>query len=208
MSERVAQAIRERDAHVRAVIAWHFSPASGCPFWLSQMDVLGFDPREKIRRFDDLIEYFPSFDGDLYLRTVPAEQWQPKGFQGGGWSMFMTGGTTGEPKRRWGRRGILNPLDSDCAWDYHTFSEFLPAEGFPEGGSCLYIGPGGPRRLPIGVQVLARLRSAGFNVVDMDVAWMKNSKNTCQDAYKDELVERAIGAIKRDKPLWVFCPPV
>ena len=102
----------------------------------------------------------------------------------------------------------MDPERSDYAWDYTTFSDLLPQKGFPRGGSCLYIGPGGPRRLPLGVQVLAHIRRAGINVVDMDVAWMKSKDNTCQSAYKTELVRRAIGSIRRDKPEWIFCPPV
>ncbi len=205
----IQQAIDTRDAHLRDVIGWHFNPTSGCHFWLNQVKsgALGFDPREKVRTFDDLIEHFPNFDGDKHLRTVPASEWRPEGFPTCNWSMFMTGGTTGDPKRRWGRRS-KDPKRSDYAWDYTTFSESLPKEGFPQGGSCLYIGPGGPRRLPLGVEVLAHLRGAGFNLVDMDVAWMKNKANTSEKAYKDELVDRAVGAIRRDRPDWVFCPPV
>jgi hypothetical protein len=206
---KIKQAIDERDAHLRAVIEWHFNPETGCPFWLSQVSTgaLGFDPREKIKTFEDIVEHFPNFDGDKHLRTVPASEWQPKGFPGGNWSMFMTGGTTGDPKRRWGRLS-MDSDGSDYAWDYTTFSQFLPTDGFPTGGSCLYIGPQGPRRLPRGVEVLARLRNAGFNNVDMDVAWMKNPNNASTKAYKDELVARAVGAIRRDKPDWVFCPPI
>ena len=30
------QAAQDRlDAHVREIIAWHFSPETGCPFWLN-----------------------------------------------------------------------------------------------------------------------------------------------------------------------------
>ncbi len=204
----VESAQHVRDSHLRDVIKWHFSEETGSRFWLAQKEALGFDPIEKIHTLDDLIEHFPTFDGDTHLRNVPAADWHPQGFADcKAWSMFMTGGTTGDPKRRWGRIGN-NPDESDYAWDYTTFSETLPKEGFPMGGSCLYIGPGGPRRLPRGVEILARIRGAGFNVIDMDVAWMKNPKNTCEGAYKDELVTRAIGALKRDKPEWVFCPPV
>ena len=205
---RINEAIAQRNAHLRRVIKWHFSKETGCEFWLQRIDELGFDPREKVRTLEDLVEHFPPFDGDKYLRTVPAEMWMPKGFANcEAWSMFMTGGTTGDPKLRWGRLG-QGKNDSDYAWDYHTFSESLPAEGFPVGGSCLYIGPGGPRRLPLGVEILAKIRRAGFMKVDMDVAWMKAGANTCEGAYKDELVRRAIGAIKRNKPTWAFCPPV
>lgn len=208
MTTTLACAREERDAHLREIIRWHFSEETGCPFWLEQKQKMTFDPIEKIQGLDDLVQYFENFNGDLHLRKVPAKKWKPKGFKDCiAWSMFMTGGTTGEPKRRWGRIGYGKD-ESDYGWDYHTFSESLPAEGFPEGGSCLYIGPGGPRRLPLGVEVLARIRKAGFNKVDMDVAWMKDSNNTSTKAYKDELVRRAIGAIRRDEPDWIFCPPV
>lgn len=208
MQSHIQKAIDERDAHLREVIQWHFSDDTGCPFWLKQKDVLGFDPREKVKVFGDLVEHFGNFNGDEHLRKVPASQWKPKGFANcDAWSMFVTGGTTGDPKRRWGRRS-KDPNQSDYAWDYHTFSQTLPKEGFLHGGTCLYIGPGGPRRLPLGVEVLAHIRKSGFNVIDMDVAWMKNAANTCEAAYKDELVRRAIGGIRRDQPDWVFCPPV
>lgn len=205
---KIQQANEELNAHLREIINWHFNPETGCPFWLKQVSSGALnDPRGKVSTLDDLIHHFPNFDGDTHLRTVPASEWQPKGMPGGGWSMFVTGGTTGDPKQRWGR--LSQDSDgSDYAWDYCTFSSFLPKDGFPEGGSGLYIGPGGSRRLPLGVEILARLRGAGFNKVDMDVAWMKNEKNIAEEAYLNELVSRAIGAIRRDKPQWVFCPPV
>ena len=205
---RIKQAIKERDDHLRKVIKWHFDPETGCSFWLNQKEVLGFDPREKIKRFEDIIEYFPNFDGDTHLRSVPASEWHPRGFEGcPTWSMFVTGGTTGDPKQRWGRFGFL-PEESDYAWDYTTFFDSLPRDAFPDGGLWLYIGPGGPRRLPEGVQTLARLTKSGFIKVDMDVAWMKNPNNTADKAYKAELVDRAVRAIKRNKPDKLFCPPV
>ena len=41
MNERIARARQALDAHVREIVAWHFDPATGCPFWL-----------EKARSFD------------------------------------------------------------------------------------------------------------------------------------------------------------
>ena len=46
-SEESLRAARERlDAWVREVIQWHFSPETGCPFWLERAARLGWDPRE------------------------------------------------------------------------------------------------------------------------------------------------------------------
>ncbi len=207
MQRQVQEAAEQRDAHIRDIIEWHFNPETGSPFWLSQVPRLGFDPRSQIKNLDDLVAKFPLFDGDSFLRKVPAEQWKPKGFGSEQWSMFVTGGTTGDPKRRVGRRGML-PGTSDFANDYHAFASHLPSEGFAQGGTWLYIGPGGPRRLKRGVEVLANVHGSNFIEVDMDVAWMKSPGNTAKDAYKRELVERSIGALRRDRPDKVFCPPI
>jgi hypothetical protein len=50
----VAGAREALDAWVREMVAWHFDPASGCPFWLDYARKLGWDPRERITRFADL----------------------------------------------------------------------------------------------------------------------------------------------------------
>ncbi len=34
LTSRVADARARLDAHVREIVAWHFSPETGCPFWL------------------------------------------------------------------------------------------------------------------------------------------------------------------------------
>lgn len=207
MTTAIQKAIDERDEHIRRLMHWHFKEETGCAFWLERKQELNFDPLKEINGFDDLCEKFPLFDGDNYLRTVPADMWRPRGFGSCRWSMYQTGGTTGDPKLRWGRRGF-EPNESDWAWDYHTFSGSLPEEGFPDGGAWLYIGPGGPRRLRYGVEVLANCRNAGYMIIDMDVAWMKAKANTCQKEYLAELVDRSIRAIRRNKPKSVFCPPV
>jgi len=33
------------DAHVREMVAWHFNPDTGCPFWLDYAAKLDWDPR-------------------------------------------------------------------------------------------------------------------------------------------------------------------
>ncbi len=207
MSDPIRRAIEERDEHVRQILDWHFNPATGCRFWLSQVDKLGFDPREKVKGFDDLVEHFPNFNGDKYLRSVPMEDWIPKGIGDLPCSRYVTGGTLGDPKQRLDVRDTDSEL-SDIAADYKKFASYLPREGFQQGGKWLYIGPQGPRRLKRGVETMARLHGAHFVEVDMDVAWMKSDNNSAQAAYKRELVDRAIGALRRDRPDKVFCPPI
>jgi len=67
VSPEPVQAAREAlDAWVREVVAWHFDPATGCPFWLDYVQKLGWDPRREIRAFADL-QRFPLFE-DEWLR--------------------------------------------------------------------------------------------------------------------------------------------
>jgi hypothetical protein len=42
------------DAWVREVIAWHFDPATGCPYWLDFAKKAGWDPRREVAGYDDL----------------------------------------------------------------------------------------------------------------------------------------------------------
>ncbi len=62
------QAQAQLDAHVREIIAWHFSPDSGCPYWLDWAKK-NFDPRQEVNSFTDLIAKFPHFQ-DESLRDM------------------------------------------------------------------------------------------------------------------------------------------
>ncbi len=50
------------DAHVREMVAWHFSPETGCPFWLDWVKK-NFDPRAEVKTFDDVLK-FPHFQDE------------------------------------------------------------------------------------------------------------------------------------------------
>ena len=95
---RTRQEAREAlDAWVREVVAWHFDPATGCPFWLDTRKKLGWDPRERdhgLRRPADASAAFE----DEWLRGGPVQRWVPKGCAGKPVFVFETGGTTGVPE--------------------------------------------------------------------------------------------------------------
>src|SRR6185436_160694 len=75
-----AQARDVLDAQVREVVAWHFDPATGCPFWLDFAKNLGWDPRTEIKGFADLKRLGP-FE-DEWLRGGPVQRWVPRGLAG------------------------------------------------------------------------------------------------------------------------------
>ncbi len=164
------------DAHLRDMLQWHFSPETGCPFWLEWAEKAGWDPREKVRGFDDL-KQFGLFQDD-WLRGGPVHRWVPRALTDHPVSVFETGGTTGIPKSR------VN-ID-DFRIDYELFSKTLPEQHFPLGSDWIMLGPSGPRRLRLAVEHLAQTRGGICFCVDLDPRWVIK---LIRRGAKDELLE-------------------
>ena len=147
-SETAATARTALDNWVREIIEWHFSPETGCPFWLEWAQAAGWDPRQEVQTFDDLRK-FPHFE-DEKLRGGPLRRWVPKAYADRPTFVFETGGTTGIPKSR--------VAQEDFRVDYELFSETLPDTSFPRGSNWLMLGPSGPRRLRLAVEHIAQHR--------------------------------------------------
>ena len=49
LQHAVKTAHEKLEAHMREIIEWHFSPETGCPFWLDWAKKSGWDPRKEIR---------------------------------------------------------------------------------------------------------------------------------------------------------------
>ena len=74
-----AEAAREKlDAWVREVVAWHFDPQTGTPFWLEWAESAGFDPRKTVKGYADLDRF--GFFQDEWLRGGPVRRFVPKGY--------------------------------------------------------------------------------------------------------------------------------
>jgi hypothetical protein len=185
-AERVREAREALDRWVREVVAWHFDPATGCPFWLERAKTLGFDPRERIQTFADL-QHFGGFE-DEWLRGGPVQRWIPKGCAGKPVYVFETGGTTGIPKTR------INC--EDFLIDYEVFSTTFPDEHFPKGGNWLMLGPSGPRRLRLAVEHLCQHRGGICFCVDLDPRWVikliKKGWTDHLNAYKEHVIDQAV----------------
>ena len=187
---RVEQARDRLDAHVCEIVAWHFDPATGCPFWLDYAQQLDFDPRDRIRGYGDLalLGHFQ----DEWLRGGPVRRWVPQGLAGQPVYVFETGGSTGVPKYR------INVRDFQI--DYQQFSQTLSAEGFPAGADWLMLGPSGPRRLRLAVEHLAQHRGGICFTVDLDPRWVnklvKAGRHQDLDAYKNHVTDQALTALR------------
>ena len=189
------------DAHVREMIAWHFSPETGCPFWLDWQKTAGWDPREEIKSYDDIVK-FDHFK-DEWLRDEPNERFVPKGFGNRPFNIFETGGTTGLPKQRIGW--------DDYKHDYEMFSETLSDESFPRGGNWIMVGPTGPRRLRLAVEHLAQHRGGSCYHVDLDPRWVKKLIKRGQidevERYQKHVVDQAVEIIKHRNISCMFTTP-
>ena len=135
--QEIKQAADELNAHVVEIIKWHFSPETGCPFWLDWAKEQNWNPIEEVSNFDDLCQKFPNFQ-DEWLRDLPNDVWVPA-YENRPFNIFETGGTTGMPKQRIGW--------DDFRIDYTAFSDTLSDEHFPRNHYWMMVGPTGPRRL-------------------------------------------------------------
>jgi phenylacetate-coenzyme A ligase PaaK-like adenylate-forming protein len=187
---KVKSAREALDAWTREMIQWHFSPETGCPFWLDYAEKLGWDPRREVDSYDDLGKLGPF--QDEWLRGGPVRRWVPKAYADKPIYVFETGGSTGVPKSR-------ISVD-DFRIDYEAFSDTLPDEAFPKGADWISIGPTGPRRLRLAVEHLAQHRGGICFMVDLDPRWVikliKMGRMDSVERYKQHVIDQALTILR------------
>jgi phenylacetate-coenzyme A ligase PaaK-like adenylate-forming protein len=196
----IKQAQAQLDAHLRQIIHWHFSPETGCPYWLDWAKK-NFDPRKEINSFADVLK-FPHF-ADESLRDLQPEVWVPAQFKGKPFNIFETGGTTGMPKQRIGW--------NDYKTDYEEFSGKISDEHFPRGAAWLMVGPTGPRRLRLAIEHLANFRGSSCYFVDLDPRFVKKviaeKKSEVARDYMAHVVDQGVTLLKHRKISGLFTTP-
>jgi hypothetical protein len=190
LSEKIKQARHKLDTHVREMVQWHFSPETGCPFWLDFAHNLDFDPRKEIAGYDDL-KLLGHFQ-DHWLRGGPVRKWVPKALANQPVYVFETGGSTGVPKTR------INLHDFQI--DYELFSATLSDETFPKGSDWLMVGPTGPRRLRLSIEHLCQYRGGICFFVDLDPRWVnkliKRGNFEELELYKNHVIDQALNILR------------
>ncbi len=201
LEDSIKAAAEKLDAHVVEMMRWHFSPETGCAFWLDWAKKAGWNPAAEVKCFGCL-QRFPHFQ-DEWLRDLQPEVWVPRQFQGRPFNIFETGGTTGMPKQRIGW--------DDYKVDYEEFSAKLSDAHFPRGGAWLMAGPTGPRRLRLAIEHLANHRGSSCYFIDLDPRWVKKvlaDKNyAVARAYMDHVVDQAVTILKHRKIAGLFTTP-
>jgi phenylacetate-coenzyme A ligase PaaK-like adenylate-forming protein len=195
------QAVDALDQHLREIIAWHFSPKTGCPYWLDWAKQNRFDAIAEVTCFDDITK-FPHFADDA-LRDLPHDVWVPRQYRGKPYCIFETGGTTGLPKQRISWRDHLT--------DYSQFSAQLDDDQFPRGGHWLMLGPTGPRRLRLTIEHLANERGGACYFVDVDPRFVKKmlaaGKVDVAKDYQQHVIEQAVEILTHRSVSCLFTTP-
>jgi len=202
LEQKIEEAKAALDAHVAEIVQWHFTPETGCPFWLDWAKDAGWDPAAEVKCLDDLLAKFPNFQ-DEWLRDQQPEVWVPKAFSGKPFNIFETGGTTGMPKQRIGWE--------DYKIDYSEFSDTLDDAAFPRDHYWLMVGPTGPRRLRLSIEHLANVRGCSCYFVDLDPRWVKRLIKEKQfdqaKAYMEHVVDQATTILKNRSVSALFTTP-
>ena len=189
------------DAWVRELMQWHFSPETGCPFWLDFAKNLDWDPRTEIRNYQDLDRF--GFFQDEWLRGGPVRRWVPKAYADRPIYTFETGGSTGVPKSR--------VAVEDFRIDYEMFSATLPDDAFPKGADWLSLGPTGPRRLRLAVEHLCQFRGGICFMVDLDPRWviklLKMGRHEQAEKYKQHVIEQGLTVMRAQDIQCIFTTP-
>ncbi|WP_306358525.1 MULTISPECIES: phenazine antibiotic biosynthesis protein [unclassified Nocardia] len=177
-------AVAAPDEYVRAVIAWHFDPETGSPYWLRRARTLGFDPLAEIRTFSDL-RRFPNVIDEF--RDVAVEDLVPRGLVGADREIagvYESGGTTGAPKRF----VMFEPwMEFALSWDEHRYAELGPM-------NTLAVAPTGPHMFGEFARRRARRHDGVLFTIDLDPRWIKqmiargDTENT--ERYAEHLVDQ------------------
>ena len=165
----------DAEDYLRAVIAWHFGPDTGSPYWLRRARTLDFDPVTDIRSFADL-RLFPNVVDEL--RDIPVEDLSPRGYGSPAPvpRVFESGGTTGAPKRT---AQLPDWLEQNVRWQIADFT----AGGFIAGRGLVCLMPTGPHGVGHFDRVVAERLGSTFHPVDLDPRWVK--KLTARGAHAE-----------------------
>ncbi len=157
------QAKAQLDAHVREIIQWHFSPETGCPFWLDWAKKAVWIPRKEIKSFADM-QKFPHFQ-DEWLRDLQPEVWVPAQFK----ASRSTSSKPAAPPACPSSASAGTITKSITASSREKISD----EHFPRNHYWLMMGPTGPRRLRLAIEHLANVRGSSCYFIDLDPRWVK-----------------------------------
>jgi hypothetical protein len=191
-------------AQLHRIIALHFDPAGGSPYWLEKARELGMDPRQAIRTMDDLALLGP-MDTEA-LASRPVEDFVPAALlqQRDQLLVAETGGTLGRP------RFAVYRSDEFEAGFVRPFVAAAGRAGFPRGENWLFIGPTGPHIIGRGANGCATaLGGPAPFCVDFDPRWAKKlpEGSFARGRYLEHIVDQAMHVLNTQRIGVIFSTP-
>lgn len=157
------------DARLRHVLALHFDPHGGSPYWIERAKTLGFDPRREVTNASELCR-LGRFDLAV-LSARPIEDFVPQCLLAESRSQYIlaeTGGTSGTPS------SAIHRSDEFEAAFVIPFVRAAQRVQFPRGLNWLFIGPSGPHIIARAARACARaMDSLEPFTLDFDPRWAK-----------------------------------
>ena len=128
----------ELQSHLLRMLALHFHPENGSPYWLKREREMGIDVRRSVKGVGDL--YKLGLMNDESLRGIQVEEFVPRIFLSQKHRLILgdSAGSTGTPKVT-----AYAEEDFRCAF-IDPFVKAAEAMRFPRGENWLFIGPSGP----------------------------------------------------------------
>ncbi|MBX3395575.1 MAG: hypothetical protein KF841_09430 [Phycisphaerae bacterium] len=192
------------EKRIASLIALHFDPQDGTPYWIERSKQLSFDPRDAIHQLNDLHRL--GFMDQNALRSRPLADFVPRSI----WErrndliIAQTGGTLGEPV--W---TAYTPEEYESAF----VAPFVAAADhvcFPRGGTWLYVGPSGPHIIGRAARSIALATGAREPfTVDFDSRWARKlpSGSFAADRYLIHVVEQALAIVRTQPITHLFTTP-
>jgi thienamycin biosynthesis protein ThnN len=190
--------------HIKNILALHFHPEQGSPFWLERQQQLNFNVRDEIRSRQDFHRLGPMDIGAL--RTRPVTDFIPRVLHRdlSAFLLSETGGTTGDPCRR-----VFSPQEFHDAF-IAPWLQAVAEHNFPRGGRWLFVGPGGPHIIDRSARYMARsLGSLEPFTVDCDVRWIKRQAKGSMGLklYLDHVLAQAANIVSHQAVSTLFTTP-
>ena len=181
--EQVDAARTALDAHVREIVAWHFDPATGCPFWLDFAQQARLGSAAEISGFDDL-KRLGAVRGRVAARR-PGAALGPEGARRASRSTCSRPAAPPASRRRASRC-------DDFRTDYELFSDDAAGRVLPEGRELADARAVGPAAPAPGGRAPRAVSGGGICFcVDLDPRWVikliKKGWMEHLQAYKDHV---------------------
>ncbi len=192
------------DEWLRHVIAIHFHPETGTPYWIEKARELGVNAPCEIKTLEDLSIFGPM--DEMAMTTRPIEHFIPLEYSTEKRRFILgdTAGTTGTPK-------VTAYREDEFYLAFVEYFAFVAeAMNFPKGANWLWIGPSGPHIIGKAARMVClRMESMDPFSIDFDPRWIKKLAPGSMgwNRYLQHIEDQALHILQTQKIEVLFSTP-